>query len=61
MMGMLSVIAGINSVVDLIVGVGVGVGVIRVGFVVVDTISVENTLHPKRNGGLPVVAGMASV
>jgi hypothetical protein len=50
-----------NFIVDLIVGIGLGVVVVRIGFVfVIGTISLENTLHPRRNGGLPGVSSMAS-
>jgi hypothetical protein len=58
-MVMLSVIAGINVVVDLIVGIGFGVVIVRV--VVIGTIGVENTLHTIRNSELPGVASMGSV
>jgi hypothetical protein len=62
MVDTLKVVAAINFVVDLIVGIGLGVVIIRVGVVVViGTIGVEDALHPRRNGGLPVVASMASV
>jgi hypothetical protein len=52
MVDTLKVIAAIDFVVDLIVGIGLGVVIIRVGVVVV---------IGTRNGGLPVVASMASV